>query len=345
METCHRLIVDKNVCLISKFDKEFRNDKYELLFNTKTGLEVLRGINGHPDPFYLELPSMIDCGIMGHCLNNCIFCYQGDSNQPNMSLENFKRIVDETKHHVNQIALGGRGDPNLHENFKQIVEYARNNNVVPNYTTSGKNLTNEQVSISKLCGAVAVSDYNENHTFQALERFMNAGIKTNIHFIFTRYSAERAINILQGEDVWNGRVDLDNLNAIVFLLFKAKGKGENLRNWIPEPSQYLAFSLNMRERKTKFKIGIDSCMANKISNFVEFTEREKLFIDTCESSRMSVYVSPDMKLIPCSFADERFGVDITNTSIKEVWDSSMPFNLFRNRLELNPTTCPIGASG
>ena len=143
--------------------KVIKTDKYMIIFDQKTGQEILSGIYFNPDPFSLEYPSLMDIGIMGHCNNNCKICYQGDVFNPNMTLENFKRIINESKDHITQVALGGKGDPNLHENFKEIVEYCRLNNVVPNYTTSGNGLTEDQVKVTKeYCGAVAVSLIPEN---------------------------------------------------------------------------------------------------------------------------------------------------------------------------------------
>jgi MoaA/NifB/PqqE/SkfB family radical SAM enzyme len=143
--------------------KKIKTDKYMIVFDTKTGQEISGGINGNPDPFALEFPSLMDIGIMGHCKNNCKICYQGNTDKPNMKLEDFKRIIDEAKDYITQVALGGKGDPNLHENFKEILEYCRLNNVVPNYTTSGNGLTQNHVDITKqLAGAVAVSLIPEN---------------------------------------------------------------------------------------------------------------------------------------------------------------------------------------
>ena len=119
------------------FNKCFQNDDYILLFDTNLGIELLQGANGKGDPFVLELPSLLDIGIMGTCTHKCKICYQGHVNRPNMTLDNFKAIIDEVSHHVNQVALGGRGDPNKHENFRQIIEYCLKKGVVPNYTTSG----------------------------------------------------------------------------------------------------------------------------------------------------------------------------------------------------------------
>ena len=88
-----------------------------------------------------------------------------------MTLENFKSIIDQVKHHVNQVALGGRGDPNLHPQFKEFVEYAKNNGVIPNYTTSGVNLTEEQIKVSMLCGAVG--RYSNNSPNRSRETLNN----------------------------------------------------------------------------------------------------------------------------------------------------------------------------
>jgi MoaA/NifB/PqqE/SkfB family radical SAM enzyme len=127
--------------------KVFSNKKYRIIFEMETGTEIIAGINGNPDPFCLELPALLDIGIMGTCERKCAFCYQGHINKPNMTLNDFKLIINQVKHHVNQVALGGRGDPNKHKDFKKILEYCRKNNVIPNYTTSGFKLTDEEIEI------------------------------------------------------------------------------------------------------------------------------------------------------------------------------------------------------
>ena len=207
------------------------------MFNSETGFEILQGVNGNPDPFSLDFPSLLDIGIMGHCLNRCPVCYQGDDEQPHMELETFKKIIDQAKNHVTQIALGGRGDPNLHPNFGEIISYARTNGVVPNYTTSGNSLTDGQIELSKICGACAVSDYDRPFTYSAINRFIDSGIKTNIHFILSTERFERACRLLDGEDIWNGQFDISKLNAVVFLLFKPQGRSKNRYDLIPSDDQ------------------------------------------------------------------------------------------------------------
>lgn len=325
------------------FTKEIETDKYIILFNCFTGMELLSGKYGYEDPFILDAPSMIDVGVMGHCSNNCPICYQGDVNEPNMTIENFKMIVDQCKDHVNQMALGGKGDPNKHEAFEEILRYCRQNNIVPNYTSSGNGLTDAEADITKkYVGAVAVSNYNQPFTYEAINKFLDRGIKTNIHFVVSSETFGDAIRILKGEDIWEGKVPVDKLNAVVFLLFKPQGNGADKKHLCLSEDQIKEFAELLKEPKAKFKIGCDSCMINKVSQVRKLTKMEKIVVDTCEGGRMSCYISPDMKFMPCSFGDKYiYGVTINEQhSIKDIWENGWAFLKFRNTLAKNPMTCP-----
>lgn len=139
---------------------------YKTIFNTKTGSYIR-----FSDALFASYPHLIDIGVMGFCehgrsglcLKAGIKCYQNGykTQTPNMTLEDFKRIIDEIKDRTFQCALGGRGDPDMHENFEELLHYAATNNVVPNFTTSGLGMTPEKAAICQAyCGAVAVSAYS-----------------------------------------------------------------------------------------------------------------------------------------------------------------------------------------
>lgn len=323
--------------------KTIETDRYIILFNPETGFEMLQGKDG-PDPEYLDVPSMLDVGIMGHCKNKCSFCYQGDEHQEHMSINAFRRITEQCKDHVNQIALGGRGDPNHHPFFGNILNSCVRNDIVPNYTTSGNGLTKAQIELTKyFCGAVAVSMYNVGYTFEALKGFMDSGMKTNIHFMFTRRSAKDAIRLINGEDIWKGRVDLGKLNAIVFLLFKPFGKGANTDHLIPSDNMLAEFAEVIKAPSCNFKVGMDSCLVNKVASVRKLSVMEKLCADSCEASRMSCYISPDSKMIPCSFINKDRGEFITEeNTIQKIWNEGKEFKLVRNILSKKPIQCPIG---
>lgn len=159
--------------------------------------EVMAKVN----QLYEEALRLIDVGVMGHCVHGAsglclksgVQCYQNGlkTHHPNMSLENFKRIVDECKGKTFQLALGGRGDVDQHENFAEILQYCRENNIVPNFTSSGLGFTNEIVSLCKeYCGAVAISWYRQSHTIRAIQMLLDVGIKTNIHYVLGQNSID-----------------------------------------------------------------------------------------------------------------------------------------------------------
>ena len=327
--------------MILKFDKSFKNDEYEILFNTHSGLEITRGINGHDDPFSMQMASLLDIGVMGTCKHKCVFCYQGHTDRPNMTLSDFKSIIDETCYHVNQVALGGRGDPNHHENFGEIIEYCRSKNVVPNYTTSGIGITDEQIEISKMCGAVAVSDYEQPYTYKALDSLIEAGVKTNIHQIFSSESFDKCYAIVQGYNpaVWD--FDVSGLNSVVFLLFKPHGAGKDLPLQ-PTDEMLKHFGSVIFAPHSKFKVGLDSCLINHVINHGDPSDIQKASIDTCEAARMSAYITPDMKFMPCSFSDEtKWSVPIRE-GLHPIWVESAPFNTFRDMLTDKKDRCPLG---
>jgi len=312
------------------------------MFDLDLGIEVLKGLNGNPDPFVLNGPSLLDVGVMGHCHNNCAWCYQGSNKQDHMTIENFKMIVDQCKHMTNQIALGGRGDPNLHPDFKEMLQYCRDNQIAPNYTTSGNMLTDEQIEASKLCGAVAVSMYNMPFTFSALKRLMEHKIKTNIHFVVTSSTLSQAISLIYDDNIWRRFIDLDNLNAIIFLLFKPVGKGVKYKHLSPNLQSIEHFAKAIQNQKCKFKIGMDTCMMNKISQVRELTPEEELMGDTCESARMSAYISPDMVMKPCSFSSDGNYVIVTKEqTIEQIWKQSSEFEKYRKLLLTKKDECPI----
>jgi radical SAM protein with 4Fe4S-binding SPASM domain len=64
-------------------------------------------------------------------------------------------------------------------------------------------------------------------------------------------------------------------------------------------------------------------------------------LDTCEGARYSAYVTPDMKMLPCSFdQQQKWVVNINNLTIEEAWNSAV-FEDFRNRLRESCPGCAL----
>lgn len=312
------------------------HENYMSMFNPMTGF-YLRTNDKYTgkDVFAAEFPELIDIGIMETCVcsNKCnVDCYQKacDRQDSNMSFKNYKKIIDECKGKVYQVALGGAGDPDTHENFTEILEYTAKANIVPNFTTSGIAITKEKAELCyKYCGAVAVSEHHADYTDKAIEILLDANVKTNIHFVLSADTIDEAITILK-----TGKYR-DGINAIVFLLYKPVGLGKQekvLKYTNPKVQEF--FSL-VNNNNCKFKIGFDSCSCSGLVNFSKSTNFN--MIDYCEGGRFSMYISADMKAFPCSFANQtNSGIDISKSDIKSAWNK---FDYFRNRLKESCLDC------
>ena len=301
-------------------------------FNHRTGEYLRTGIieNGKDtgvDPFMRSYPSLLDIGIMGSCKNAkyCkIGCYQGKVNRPNMSLETFKSIIDQSKDKTYEIALGGNGSPNEHEDFVEIVKYAYDNGVIPNYTTSGIELTDEQIKATKdYCGAVAVSFYRTDYTYSAINKFIEAGVKTNIHYVLGNDSIDEAIQRLKDNDFPKG------INAVVFLLYKPVGCVKEGNMLVYDDPRVQEFYSIIDNNKFDFKVGLDAC---NLPGVINFSKKINLDATTpCDGGSFSAYVTPDNFMLPCSFdtMDRRYAVSLDENTIEEVWNSEQ-FESFRN---------------
>lgn len=286
-----------------------------------------------------SFPHLIDVGIMGHCLHGklglCakagIQCYQSGLTvqEPNMTVAQFKWIASQCKGKCNQFALGGRGDPDQHENFEEILRICRENGIVPNFTTSGYGMTNEIAEVcGKYCGAAAVSWYRSSYTLNAIQMLLDAGVKTNIHYVIGNNTIDEALERIRKNHFPQG------VNAVVLLLHKPTGLGmpDNILS-VSDPRVEQLFG--EIDRQHPFKIGMDSCNVPGAVRFCKNVMHQSL--DTCEGGRYSCYIGSDMVMVPCSFDQKKdYGVLLTDSTIEEVWNSSR-FEKFRNHMR---EACP-----
>ncbi|MBR2743355.1 MAG: SPASM domain-containing protein [Clostridia bacterium] len=324
-------------------DKKYH---FKSAFDTDTGAYIRTGVldeNGRDtgvDPFMASFPHLIDVGVMGHCIHGrtglCakagIGCYQSGLlvEQPNMTVENFRLIAKQCRGRCNQLALGGRGDPDQHEHFEDLLRISRENCLVPNFTTSGYGMTPEIAALcKKYCGAVAVSWYRSEYTLNAVRMLLCAGVKTNIHYVLGRNSIDEAIDRLERDDFPQG------INAVIFLLHKPAGQGSQ-SNVLDVNDPRVAKFFSQVDKHHSFKVGMDSCNVPGALNFCKRIMPESL--DTCEGGRFSCYIGADMVMVPCSFdQNKRYEVRLgEEVSIEDAWNSE-PFERFRDKMR---AACP-----
>lgn len=333
--------------MIYSFDKKYN---FFEIFNDKTGA-MLRSnviISGKESvaPTMRSFPELIDVGIMGHChAANCnlcknfgVDCYQSAHSiwRNNLNLHAFRRILDQSQGRVFQIVLGGAGDPIKHEDFKEILYLTRKAGIVPNLTTTGFELTdNEAVCMGEHCGAVAVSFYsrldkNLNETsnvpFDAVDSLLKAGCSVNIHFVLSKRTIRDAIFRLNNKRFPAG------ISSVIFLLYKAVGEGRECDVLDIQGNDYLAFLDLVQNNDFDFSIGFDTCQTPYIRKNCKKVWNGS--IEACESGRFSMYIDCDFSAHPCSFStsNKEFRVDLNSFSIEDAWNSYQ-FESFRHKQE------------
>lgn len=279
-------------------------------------------------------------------------CYKNNKNIPatNMTLDTFKQILSKMPKTLTQIAFGITG-VQTNPDFIPMMKYCREQGVVPNFTLSGIDLTDELAyEIALHVGGLAVSAYQSDKSvcYNTVEKFANLGVKqTNIHIMVSKETLDFVYEVLS--DIKTEK-KLKGLNAIVFLAVKPKGRAAN--NYHPiSVEDYTKLTQYCMDNNIQF--GFDSCSAIKFGKCLDKvnTKHKKQimgFVEPCESFGMfSAYINVEGKYFPCSFCEKSHpdfmdGIDILNCSdfLKDVWYSKLINDWRKKSLEGN-RNCPI----
>ena len=310
--------------------KNNKKSRYFCIFNKNTGFTIRKGYYGIEPFMRIEGPELIDISITNYCENNCKFCYRKSNiNGKHMSLENYKKIIQQARNlGVMQVALGG-GNPNQHPDFIQIIKMTRELGIIPSYTTNGKGLTEEILKASqKFCGAVAVSLYEPyDESYKAIRKLINNKIKTNVHFILSSETIDNAINLLNEIPQ-----EIREVNAIIFLNYKPQF--ENDRYTLKNTEKINKFFNIINHKKLPFKIGFDSCSISFLVNKIKNLNIDS--VDFCEAGRFSAFISEDLKMYPCSFmVNGTEGEDLYIKDIEEAWRDGNELKLIREKINNN----------
>lgn len=305
---------------------KYPGQSYKTVFNQQTGILIRLEDQIGNEPLWCTCgPELIDISITNWCDRECNFCYKKSGKTGHhLSIENYVKIVDQAaKMKVLQIALGG-GNPNQHPDFCEILRLTREKyNIVPSYTTNGRGLNRHILTTSKkYCGAVAVSAYEPyEETFSAIQKLIDLGIRTNIHFLLTSNTINTAVNWLR-----NPPIIFNEINALIFLNYKPIGRSPNLDQLLNKCKDISTF-FQLIQNRYPFKIGFDSC---SISGITKFTNISPIFTERCEAGRFSMYISEQMKMYPCSFMIDKIeGIDVRTDNIQKEWVNNEIFRQFR----------------
>ena len=234
----------------------------------------------------------------------------------------------------------------INEAFNQIIYVSKKNTdiharfIMRNYNILlKKNVSNMPNDYEEM----TVREFleREQATDEEIKYFMNKYFAVNIHMLLSKETMSivyETLNDIQVDE------RLKYFNAIVFLSLKRKGRGEGYHVISQEEFE----SLIWRCRDMNIRFGLDSCSANKFLKTIVGTEMEyqSVYVEKCESGRMSFYINARGEGFPCSFAEGtkgwETGIDVLNCNdfIEDVWNNPRLQN-FREISLMNHCNCII----
>lgn len=279
-----------------------------------------------------KTPVLIDLSLNNYCNLNCDYCYMSAksiNSGEHLSLDDFDNLMNKMiQARVLQIALGG-GEPTLHPHFTEILKKLRiRGNIIPNYTTNGKELTEEILyATKKYCGAVAVSYSEEREELikLAINKFVSRGIQTNLHLVMLKSRIPYLSEIVE-------RYAKLGISHVVLLLFKPMGRGLNLPHEIITIDEYKRISqefvkILMLRKKYNVRLSIDACSSFIVKDFPFLPES----IESCTGALSTAYIDWNLNMKPCSFMQDDTGVSLKDSGIISAWNSPI-FQEFRKNL-------------
>lgn len=323
--------------------KYFISPEANYTFDSKSGMMCMWGKTFKDSPTVFPAPNILDieitdiCSGIGYGENRrvCPFCYKSNlpTNDSNMSFETFKKIFDILPKSLTQIAFGADATLTSNPDLWKMMEYCRENGVVPNITAA--QIDDETADkLVQYCGAVAISKYHDKDIcYDSIKRLTDRGLhQVNMHFMISEETYDRALETL--EDIKTDE-RLSKLNAIVFLSLKQKGRGVGYHPL----SQEKFDNLLKIAVSNKIGVGFDSCSSYKAMLAfnnpeileilgTESAEGIKSCIIPCESTLESNYINVKGFWYPCSFCegenDWKEGINVlecTSTSdfLNKVW--------------------------
>lgn len=309
--------------------KVVKSPNYNYIFNKENGFFVRWGSSQADDPEQAPFPEILDIEVTTICDNGCPFCYKANTRHgKNMSLDTFKSILDkmtfEGKMFLTQMAIGADAKATANPDLFEMMRYSRSKGVIPNITVA--NISDDTADkLVALCGAVAVSRYSDkNKCYDSVKRLTDRGLKqTNIHIML---SEETLPQVKETFADYLSDNRLKNLNAIVILSLKKRGRGIGHKPVSRETfKELVVFAL-----ANKIPIGFDSCSQPKFMEAVKDHPKYEEFntlAEPCESTLFSSYINVDGLFFPCSFCEEHSsfpeGIDVTKCeNFSEVWLAS-----------------------
>ena len=272
-----------------------------------------------------------------HCLSN-----SGTALENELTTQECKNVVDQLAAlKVFQVNFGG-GEPFIRDDFLDLLRYSHKKNLVTCVSTngmliddglavklSGMDMLYLQVSLDGATPEVNDEIRGEGtygKILSAIECLARHGVSFSINTVLTRTNYHQ-LNTLRDMAAKNG-ADLRVSR------FRPSGRGKKSKDSLGPDKDQLEHFAEWLEEHDMVRTG-DSFFSLTSEN------RRRRGLDMCGAAKMTCSISPAGDVYPCAFLQEPpfLAGNIREKTFKEMWNSSLVFDQFRNLNIEACTTC------
>lgn len=284
-----------------------------------------------------SFPLYASVNITTSCNLDCIYCYMKPHKNENMKLNDFKRIIDElAEESIFYILLSG-GEPFLHPNIQEIIEYSCRKINEVSLVTNGTLISDDHIDFLKeidtsnlslqvsLDSIVEKENYllrsvNSSVVTEKIKALSNVGVSLSIGLVMSKYNyhsiCETVLCLYEHVKHFNIMVLQNTVkdNKLVSSIGVNEEDVNKIYQWMANFSKGKNFSVTL----PKDIAGTDECTANGAP---------------CSAAFTYLAIDPDLNVRPCDRVTDVYIGNLRENSIREIWDSANSARI-NNRMEL-----------
>ncbi len=252
--------------------------------------------------------------ITNNCNLNCSFCSKTSREKKNMTLEEFKKILDKIKDYTDYIYLHVKGEPLLHPQVIDFIKEADKYNLKVNLTTNG----------------TLFNKYSKQ-----------LGECTNLNKInFSLHCEHNKDNYL--EDIFNNIKNLNKKTTVIYRLWtlnnnKLDSKSTKIVDKIKEYYNLSTETVDKIKKENNIKIN-PQIYVDKDNEFIWPTITNHKSCGYCHALKTHIAILVDGTVVPCCLDAE--GIinlgNIYNQSLDEIINSTRYQNLQQSFQDRKP---------
>ncbi|MHA1419876.1 MAG: radical SAM/SPASM domain-containing protein [Candidatus Heimdallarchaeaceae archaeon] len=291
---------------------------------------------------YLSAPIDVHFALTNRCPLECKHCYKSSSAdiENDLSLQEIKKIIDVlSDNHVFSVAFGG-GEPFARKDIFDIAQYTSDKGIVPNITTNGYYINENNAEKCKVFGHMHVSLDLPDEKFDEIKNKGAFKAAVNAIDLLNQQGIHIGINCVISRKNFDYLEDLvkfclsKNIKDISFLRFKPIGRADRTYDEMKlshEQNIKLLPVLKKLTRKYKIITQVDCSMTPMICYHKPNLKMMDFFgAQGCEGGNTFIEIKEDGAIRSCSFSNF-YGDNVIN--LKEIWDDSKYLTKYRNVLD------------